>query len=304
MNISCDVIWDLIPLYVENIASEASATFVREHIKKCPECRTALEDFKVPVALPLGTDTKSLRILKSRVRKRTILSAITAIMLMLTMLVGLAVYMIAPVWLSVDEAVVMVEQEESGRIRVLLSDRVSRITNLGNDRFCVEGVRCDWLLKAYRKQIPNSSENYLYFTLEEGQSLWYAGQYTSEGDTLLFGTDTLSSEGGYYREMDRSLLYILWICSGVGSVFLICGYILRKKRLGKVFLVLASLFLSCAASCAFVTGGHFYASQIRHISMLRFSSLATQYAAIGVMTLISFITILIGSFTICAYNND
>ena len=42
MNLSCDVIRDLLPLYTEGIASEASAALVEAHLETCAVCRTAV----------------------------------------------------------------------------------------------------------------------------------------------------------------------------------------------------------------------------------------------------------------------
>jgi len=43
MNISCDVILDLIPLVKDGVASDGSAKIVNEHIKSCDQCRTEFE---------------------------------------------------------------------------------------------------------------------------------------------------------------------------------------------------------------------------------------------------------------------
>lgn len=39
MSWKCDIVMDLLPLYHDKIASEASRRLVREHLKECPECR-------------------------------------------------------------------------------------------------------------------------------------------------------------------------------------------------------------------------------------------------------------------------
>lgn len=43
MNISCDVIRDLLPLYHDNVCSEESKTLVEEHLEQCEECREELK---------------------------------------------------------------------------------------------------------------------------------------------------------------------------------------------------------------------------------------------------------------------
>lgn len=46
---NCDVIKDLLPLYVDGCCSEESAKLVGEHLDMCDECREALEKMKAPI---------------------------------------------------------------------------------------------------------------------------------------------------------------------------------------------------------------------------------------------------------------
>ena len=39
----CDLISDLLPLYLENKTSRETGDFIREHLAECPECRKNLE---------------------------------------------------------------------------------------------------------------------------------------------------------------------------------------------------------------------------------------------------------------------
>ena len=42
-DISCDVIRDLIPLYIDDICSEQSKRLIEDHIDECENCRKALD---------------------------------------------------------------------------------------------------------------------------------------------------------------------------------------------------------------------------------------------------------------------
>lgn len=44
MNITCNVILDLIPLVVDGVASEDSIIIVNEHVKSCESCKAELEN--------------------------------------------------------------------------------------------------------------------------------------------------------------------------------------------------------------------------------------------------------------------
>lgn len=45
---SCEIIRDLIPLYIDNCCSEKSVAVVEEHLKNCPECKKLFDDMNTP----------------------------------------------------------------------------------------------------------------------------------------------------------------------------------------------------------------------------------------------------------------
>ena len=91
MKISCNVIEDLLPLYVDEAASEDSRQLVEEHLKGCSSCRKMLEEIKKDNQL--GTDHRispeenkkaeiqSLKNIRKRILRKRILSVILAAVL-------------------------------------------------------------------------------------------------------------------------------------------------------------------------------------------------------------------------------
>lgn len=43
MNQQCEIVQDLLPLYVDGACSEASAAMIKEHLERCPECQEIYE---------------------------------------------------------------------------------------------------------------------------------------------------------------------------------------------------------------------------------------------------------------------
>ena len=43
MDVTCNIIEDLLPLYADGICSEDTKTIIEHHIAVCPECREKLE---------------------------------------------------------------------------------------------------------------------------------------------------------------------------------------------------------------------------------------------------------------------
>ena len=49
MKITCNVIKDMMPGYIDDLCSDDTRKIVEEHIKSCPSCRNMLSDMQKPV---------------------------------------------------------------------------------------------------------------------------------------------------------------------------------------------------------------------------------------------------------------
>ena len=74
----CRIIQDLLPLYVEKLASEESVKAVEEHLKSCPECMNKLEALTCEVP-PLPQADREIQPLKRA--RRSLLLKLPAIIL-------------------------------------------------------------------------------------------------------------------------------------------------------------------------------------------------------------------------------
>lgn len=83
----CEVIQDLLPLYVEECCSEESATLVEEHLKTCRKCREIYETMsdEMPLSIPFYGET---RITHLACRKGAILQSILFVFGFLLLVVG------------------------------------------------------------------------------------------------------------------------------------------------------------------------------------------------------------------------
>ena len=55
MNVPCDIIRDLLPLYVDGALSAASAELVREHLRECHPCRLNYRQLKPVIKAPVAS---------------------------------------------------------------------------------------------------------------------------------------------------------------------------------------------------------------------------------------------------------
>ncbi|MCM1190595.1 MAG: anti-sigma factor [bacterium] len=76
--ISCDVIRDILPLYVSDIVSTDTGELVAEHLETCPDCRRELEMMRQAIVIPADTEAEPIQLLKkslTRTKRRTAILA-------------------------------------------------------------------------------------------------------------------------------------------------------------------------------------------------------------------------------------
>ena len=80
MKNECSYVRDIMPLYLENMVSEETSAFVREHLENCPECAKEFEGMKAGTKVEkIGSDMrdnletevlKSMKAIRKRFRKK------------------------------------------------------------------------------------------------------------------------------------------------------------------------------------------------------------------------------------------
>ena len=80
MNIKCEVIKDLLPLYVDGVVSEESRALIEEHLKECEDCREYLrllqEDIPQTEELDYADEAASLKKIKGKMLRNRIMTVV------------------------------------------------------------------------------------------------------------------------------------------------------------------------------------------------------------------------------------
>ena len=109
MGITCSVIKDLIPLYVDDVLSEDSRKLVEEHLAGCSDCKDAYESLKSGVGSGVNKTNRDKEVIK-KLRKKILTKRMIA--------VGIAVILVTSIFLGVYYGVFVREQylsfEDSG----------------------------------------------------------------------------------------------------------------------------------------------------------------------------------------------
>ncbi len=150
MNITCNIIKDLLPLYAEDLVSQDSKALVDDHLCSCDSCTKELAELKKAPKVPMEVETTSLKRVEDSIRKRKILTAATAMLTLAAVLVTGFIFFLTPVYLTARQAIEGVELREDGALAI---DYTSGIMGYGSTSFGSEDdeffwchtTRYDWL---------------------------------------------------------------------------------------------------------------------------------------------------------------
>lgn len=83
----CNIIRDVLPLYIDDIVSEDTKKWVKRHLVNCPECAKLLEDMQKTTVVPPETDVGALKRFKKRIKWDKIIAALSAAMVVLAIVI-------------------------------------------------------------------------------------------------------------------------------------------------------------------------------------------------------------------------
>lgn len=176
----CNVIKDLLPLYAEDLVSQESRELIQEHLSGCEDCKKELEALKKSPRLPLEVDTTGLKQISNMIRKKRILSVLTAVITLVTVLVTGVIFMLTPVYLTTGQAIEGVKLREDGGLAIDYSSgimsRSSHMFENGNEEFYLcSTTRYDWLRSKcttpdFDQMTQQELEDYVQNHREKGES--------------------------------------------------------------------------------------------------------------------------------------
>ena len=95
MNMTCDVIRDLLPLYADEVCSEASRELVENHLRSCEKCAEELRMMEADEAAVIAWEVDSVRAARKAWKKQKLLT-IERVVLTMAALFVLAVVLFYP----------------------------------------------------------------------------------------------------------------------------------------------------------------------------------------------------------------
>ena len=178
MNLSCEVIRDLLPLYAEEMLSDESTRLVEAHLQGCSACAEMLEEMKRPLEETPKPPVSDLRGFRKRVIQWLIAGLMAAIFFAITLVVWGGAGLLRQEALPLEKAVVSVTEAEGAVIVELTPTAAdnftwySEETLRGTRQQYLVGVKpvMDWFFR------NSSTEETVKVTMRNTSSVWYYDQ--------------------------------------------------------------------------------------------------------------------------------
>lgn len=141
MNITCDIIRDLLPLYAEDMVSEDSKHLVDEHLCGCEGCTNELSRIKKCEPISVEVSPEPLNHVRKMIVRRRTLSVMASVLTVLTLAAFVISYLFTPFQLTAEQALDDFYIQDDGAVVVDYSSAV-----IGRSR---AGFNENWYLIQY-----------------------------------------------------------------------------------------------------------------------------------------------------------
>ncbi|WMJ77125.1 MULTISPECIES: zf-HC2 domain-containing protein [unclassified Sedimentibacter] len=263
MKITCNVIKDILPLYVENMVSNDSRAMIEEHIEQCQECKVYLDEMKTFNKIPIDTNITPLLNIKSTLRKKKIQTAIFSMMFLIIVLVITTAFLTAPEYIPYSEGSVAINEIGNGSVLATFDDTVygydiSSYPTDGNTGYVYHITTWNSI---WNRNIKKSNVNNTIIN-PNGENVVSVYYYQTDGseDKLIYGKN-INSRGGVITLPRLFLSYYSRIAMILALIF---GFIIllfnRNRKVNsfmkKIFLLPVSYLLGQLIIKGFTTSSY------------------------------------------------
>lgn len=236
MKNECNIIRDILPLYVENMASPDTIEFVENHLKTCAECRKEYDQLKKPDMNFVQRDTSLLMSLKRKMRMRKIQTIVFTAIFVMVLLVTAFAFASAPEYFPYSDDLLSTAKNSDNSITITFDEKVRnyKVTHYNasldsmdkkaRSRYSVEAWTSYW-----DRMFPSRGVQTTIIKPEKDVpfTVYYVSN-SNELDVVVFGPP-LSVNGGQLTLPRLALVYYLKLALVCFIVLLMTWFIFRRK---------------------------------------------------------------------------
>ena len=244
MNNKCNLIRDILPLYVEDMVSMDTREFVSEHLEHCEACRAELEHMRKPADIIPNTDIVPLRRIKKELfikRLQTVfLTAILACAIV-TVIFGI---LTSPKFFSYSDDLFNVDSGADGSITIAFDNKVTGYSCMKefNDETKTEIYQINAWTTTWDIYSSNRGKQNMVipFDRETNIQIFYAQNDGSE-DVLIYGINDNAYQDTVTLPRQIFLPYFM-LAFLVLAILAVLRFLLKNKQAIIVWIDRALLF--------------------------------------------------------------
>lgn len=239
MEVNCEVIEDLLPLYVEDMVSESSKKLVKEHLEHCENCKKKAQSMETVVKLPVQKDAGAFKKISEALYHKKVVTVLMTVCIMLVLGVLVLSHLHAPIRLSYEQVAEQISVQETAdgsvELWVDIPDCEVEMEFL-TDEMGVRYAQMTCVTDKWAKLFGSKKYNIGQVVLpdnENPQKIYYSPKANGEA-VCIYRAEGIAEESHGYMELPRLVLNMYLLIAGVLALIgaVVC-VILRKKK--KVF---------------------------------------------------------------------
>lgn len=229
MNLSCNIIRDLLPLYAEHMVSQESAALVSEHLSHCPACQKQLESMQS--THQLFQAPAPMRKWRAKLKKKRFQLILLTAVLACAVAALLFSYFTAPRYLPYSQELLTVSKMEDGAVLIRFQEKATHYSV--NTSYSEDGNLQIYHISAWNtlwdELVPGSSPQNALLRSTSGKTISiYYSENRSTDEILLYGPNP-NPDGGV-RMLPRLALRYYFLIAGAATLLLAVLLLLFRKK--------------------------------------------------------------------------
>ena len=242
MKNECSIIRDILPLYVENMVSEDTSEFVKEHLESCPACRVELEKLWEPVEVQTepqpDMDAAPLKRLKKALLMKKVQTILCTAAVLLALMLSVISFLTAPEYFAYSPELVTVTEEANGAVTLSFSSEVTnyKFQQVKDPDECQTVYHLEVWSSVWDRAFHRHGVQAVTVAPESGKPLLiYFTQFINEhaesaNDSSVCIYGTAPNSGGWVALAGLSLGYWLLLNIALFLILAVIWFKLRRKE--------------------------------------------------------------------------
>lgn len=232
MNVSCDVIRDLMPLYIEGLLTDDSVRLIEKHLESCEKCQHVLDEMTHSQSIHVENTIEPLIKIKKVLRKRKAFIAMMTFMITLLLSTVFFSFLTSPKYIPYSEDLLQISDLSDGSVIVNFNETV---TGYDVNAYSTESNTgtayhmTTWTTTLNEIMNSRGIENIILDGSRDSVSSIYYYQTDGSEDRLIYGNSEFSN-GGVYTLPRLNLSYYIRGAIIIGTISLIVTLVFSRKK--------------------------------------------------------------------------